>query len=128
MTLCLSIRMTLKILIFILIFRTPLLNLLYNSTNSSKYILILSLPFSIYHLESPISAALTSLSLNKETIKIGIYSSFTRIITLILSLEYFGILSVAISELAGIVIYLLLGLYYTLKSFSSNNVHTFFSK
>ena len=114
--------------IFILIFRFPLLNLLYGSTNSSKYILILSIPFAIYHLESPISAALTSLSLNKETFKIGIYSSLTRVVTLILTLEQFNILAVAISELAGIIVYILLGLYYTLKAFSSNNVHTIFSK
>lgn len=112
--------------IIILIFKTPLLNLLYGSNIGEKYITTLTIPFLIYYLESPISSALTSLSLNKETFKIGIYSAIFRITILIISLEKFGILAVAISELAGVLTYVILGLFYVLRKFFSYNIHPIF--
>ena len=114
--------------ITILIFKTPLLNLLYGSNIGEKYIITLTMPFLIYYLEAPISSALTSLSLNKETFKIGIYSAIIRVTTLICSLEYFGILAVALSELAGVLTYVILGLYYVLRKFFSYNIHPIFFK
>lgn len=114
--------------LFIVFLRNPLVTILYGSKRGIKYILYLAIPFSIYYLEAPISAAMTSLSLNKETFKLGIYSSFIRLISLVILLEHFNIMAVAISELLGILLYVSLGLYYILRKFSSNNIHTIFFK
>jgi len=109
--------------VIILVFKTPILNGLYGSNIGEKYITVLTLPFITYYLEAPISSALTSLSLNKETFKIGIYSAIVRVMTLILGLEPLGIFAVALSELSGVLTYVILGLFYVLRKFFSYNIH-----
>ena len=112
----------------IIVFKNLLLNLLYGSTIGENYILLLTIPFILYYLESPISAALTALSLNKETFKIGVYSALIRLVTLICLIKDFNILAVAISELAGVITYVVLATYYILRKFSFYDVHSILFK
>ena len=92
-------------IIFIL-FSTPILTYMYQSSNASKYIILMAPFFLFLYIQSPLQAALFGLDLAKQAMWNSLIGSMIKFIILFLlaSNEHFGIMGVAISISTGVVV------------------------
>ena len=90
-------------------FRDNLLFSLYNTTNGSNYIKILSPFFVLFYLEGVLTSALQALGYAKITMNITLWGVILKLIVMsILSLCHIGIYSLVIAEIVNILFVVLL--------------------
>ncbi len=86
--------------------------IMYNTTNGYDYLKYMSIPFTLFYLQTPLSATLQALNKNKEMFFMSILECLIEFILLIVLTPYYGVLSVAIVLLVGLFITLLLSVYH----------------
>lgn len=97
-------------------FRDNLLFSLYNTTNGSNYIKILSPFFVLFYLEGVLTSALQALGYAKITMNITLWGVILKLIVMsILSLCHIGIYSLVIAEIVNILFVVLLNFKYLKK-------------
>lgn len=84
------------------------LKLMYNTTNGYVYLKYMSIPFTLFYLQTPLSATLQALNKNKEMFFMSVLECFIEFILLILLTPYFQTLTVCIVMLIGLFVTLLL--------------------
>ena len=90
--------------IFILIFKEPLLWILYHTTSGIDYITVLAPFFVLFYLESPLISTLQGLGLAKFTMKITFMGVLLKnVILAIFSFFRIGIYGLIISEIVNII-------------------------
>jgi stage V sporulation protein B len=91
--------------IIITIFPEFFLNLLYKTNEGIDYIKLLSPFIILFYIQYPLSNSLQALGKTKTTVKISIYSSLIRIISIIIfSLLKFGMYSLILSLIINLII------------------------
>lgn len=91
--------------IIITIFPEFFLNLLYKTNEGIDYIKLLSPFITLFYIQYPLSNSLQALGKTKTTVKISIYSSLIRIISIIIfSLLKFGMYSLILSLIINLII------------------------
>lgn len=89
--------------ILILVFRNPLLTILYKTTKGSDYILTLAPFFVLFYLEAPLVSALQAIDKAGSTMKISLYGIILKLLIMsILSMCHIGLYSLVISEIFDI--------------------------
>lgn len=89
--------------IFVTIFRSFLLKLIYNTSKGANYILSLSPFFTFYYLEAPISSILQGIGYGKYTLKTTTIGVIIKLLSLfIFSLLHIGLYGLVISEAINI--------------------------
>ena len=97
-------------------FRDNLLFSLYNTTNGSNYIKILSPFFVLFYLEGVLTSALQALGYAKITMNITLWGVILKLIVMsILCLCHIGIYSLVIAEIVNILFVVLLNFKYLKK-------------
>lgn len=107
--------------LFIFLFRDKLLTTLYNTTNGSDYIAILSPFFVLFYLEGPLQSILQAIGKAKSCMIITLIAILAKLITMsILSLCHIGMYALVIAEIVDIIIVILL-CFKTIKKELYNN-------
>lgn len=102
--------------IIIYFFAGDILNIIFNTTAGFNYIKLLCFFFILYYLEAPLSTALQALGESKYLMRTTIISSILKLFIIYFgSLLHIGIYGLIISEIASIIIVVILN-YYKLKS------------
>ncbi len=100
---------------FVFIFRNPILKLLYNTTQGSNYIALLSPVFILFYLESPLNSILVGLNKVKSCMLISVTGMIIKLLTIIIfGLLNFKIYALIISEIINIIYVTILN-YHVLK-------------
>ena len=85
---------------------------MYNTTNGYEYLKYMSIPFTIFYLQTPLSATLQALNKNKEMFWMSTLECIIEFVFLLILTPYFHVLSVAIVMLIGLLITLILSAYH----------------
>mgnify|MGYP004638641937 CR=1 FL=1 len=89
--------------IIIIIFRIPLLKLLYNTTNGANYILILAPFFALFYLESVLYSVLQASGFAKKAMTISLNGVIVKLLSMsLLCLLKTGMYSLVIAEIINI--------------------------
>ncbi|MFV0395902.1 MAG: oligosaccharide flippase family protein [Coprobacillaceae bacterium] len=84
------------------------LSLIYNTTEGAKYLSYMSIPFTLFYLQTPLTATLHALNKNKVIYIIGCIECTLEIALTYILAFHFQVLSVAMSLLFGLLITLIL--------------------
>lgn len=84
------------------------LKIMYDTTNGYIYLKYMAIPFTLFYLQTPLSATLQALNKNKEMFLMSILECMIEFILLLLLTPYFEVFSVCIVMLIGLFITLLL--------------------
>ena len=84
------------------------LKLLYNTTSGANYLKYMAIPFTIFYLQTPLSALLQALNRNKLMFISSIIECTSEIILVYVLSHYLGVFSIAISLLVGLLITLII--------------------
>lgn len=84
------------------------LKILYNTTSGADYLKYMCIPFTIYYLETPLSALLQALNKNRLMFTISIIQCTLEIVLIFFLSQSLGVFSIAISLLISIVVALLI--------------------
>lgn len=84
------------------------LNILYNTTSGANYLKYMALPFTLFYLQTPLSALLQALNRNKLMFIISIIECTSEIILVYVLSHFIGVFSIAISLLIGLLITLII--------------------
>jgi O-antigen/teichoic acid export membrane protein len=84
------------------------LKIMYNTTNGYIYLKYMSIPFTLFYLQTPLSATLQALNKNKELFMMNILECIIEFILLIVLTPIFKVFSVCIVMLVGLLTTLLL--------------------
>lgn len=85
---------------------------MYNTTKGYEYLRYMSIPFTLFYLQTPLSATLQALNKNKEMFMMSILEIVIELICLIVLTPYFHVFSVAIVMLIGLFSTLIISAYY----------------
>lgn len=85
---------------------------MYNTTNGYQYLKYMCIPFTLFYLQTPISATLQALNKNKEMFWMSTLECVIESIFLIILTPYYHVLSVAIVMLIGLLLTLILSAYH----------------
>lgn len=88
---------------------------MYNTKNGYEYLKYMSIPFTLFYLQTPLSATLQALNKNKEMFWLSTLECLIEFIFLIILTPYFHVLSVAIVMLIGLLTTLVLSSYHVYK-------------
>lgn len=88
---------------------------MYNTTNGYEYLKYMSIPFTLFYLQTPLSATLQALNKNKEMFWMSTLECFIEFIFLLILTPYFHVLSVAMVMLIGLLLTLILSAYHVYK-------------
>ena len=88
---------------------------MYNTTNGYEYLKYMCIPFTLFYLQTPLSATLQALNKNKEMFWLSTLECLIEFIFLLILTPYFHVLSVAIVMLIGLFTTLLLSCYHVYK-------------
>lgn len=100
---------------FLIFFRDPLLNIIYNTTRGSEYIFALAPFFVLFYLEAPLSSTLQALDESKKAMQITLYGSILKLSTMaILCCFKIGLYALVFSEILNI---------FFVVSLNARNVH-----
>lgn len=80
------------------------LKILYNTTSGANYLKYMAIPFTLFYLETPLSALLQALNKNKLMFNISIIQCTLEIALVFILSQTLGVFSIAISMLVGIII------------------------
>jgi len=84
------------------------LKIMYNTTNGYIYLKYMSIPFTLFYLQTPLSATLQALNKNKEMFFMSILECLIEFVLLILLTPYFQTFTVCIVMLVGLFVTLFL--------------------
>ena len=84
------------------------LKFLYNTTDGANYLRYMAIPFTLFYLQTPLSALLQALNKNKLMFIISIIECSLEIVLIYGLSHYIGVFSIAISLLAGLLSTLLI--------------------
>ena len=104
-----------------LFFGDEILMLVYQVPFGGKEIKLLSLPFIIFYLETPINISMNALDLSSTAFKSSLISSSIRIILLIILSKYLGVFSVALAMLGSIYLDVIINYVHIHLFFKRNN-------
>lgn len=88
---------------------------MYNTTNGYEYLKYMSIPFTIFYLQTPLSATLQALNKNKEMFVMSTLEIIIEFICLLILTPRFHVLSVAMVMLIGLFTTLVLSVYHVYK-------------
>ena len=88
---------------------------MYNTKNGYDYLKYMSIPFTIFYLQTPLSATLQALNKNKEMFIMSTLEVIIEFICLLILIPRFQVLSVAIVMLIGLLTTLILSIYHVYK-------------
>ncbi len=91
------------------------LKLMYNTTSGYIYLKYMSIPFTLFYLQTPLSATMQALNKNKEMFLMSILECSIEFILLLLLTPYFQVFSVCIVMLIGLFITLLISVIHIYK-------------
>lgn len=104
---CFSIGIVFSTLIYF--YRTPLLQIIYNTNLGVDYIRILAPFFVLFYLEAPLMSTLQALGHAKDTMKITLIGEIVKLVSLILlCFCHIGMYSLIYSEIINIILVVLL--------------------
>lgn len=89
-----------------------LLNLLYGNIDAKEYVRMLSFPFIIYYIESPINTAMVAMSLDKKALLSCIVSSILRIVSLFIFIPSYNVFGTALSTLVEVIVVVGMNLFF----------------
>ena len=89
--------------------------LMYNTKEGYNYLKYMSIPFTIFYLQTPLSATLQALNKNKEMFWMSTFECLIELICLLILTPYYQVFSVAIVMLIGLFVTLLFSIYYVYK-------------
>ncbi len=96
---------------------------MYNTKNGYEYLKYMAIPFTLFYLQTPLSATLQALNKNKEMFIMSTLEVIIEFICLIILTPRFHVLSVAMVMLIGLFATLLLSTFYVYKSvYSSRHI------
>ena len=84
------------------------LKILYKTTSGANYLKYMAIPFTIFYLQTPLSALLQALNKNKLMFIISIIECTSEIILVYVLSHYIGVFSIAVSLLTGLLITLVI--------------------
>lgn len=99
------------------------LQFMYNTTNGYEYLKYMSIPFTLFYLQTPLTATLQALNKNKEMFWMSTLECLIEFILLIILTPYYHVLSVAIVMLIGLLTTLILSAYHVYKYVYSQEVY-----
>lgn len=85
---------------------------MYNTTKGYQYLKYMAIPFTIFYLQTPLSATLQALNKNKEMFWMSVLECFIELIFLIILTPIYHVLSVAIVMLIGLLTTLSISAYF----------------
>lgn len=88
---------------------------MYNTTNGYEYLKYMSIPFTLFYLQTPLSATLQALNKNKEMFVMSTLEIIIEFICLLILTPRFHVLSVAMVMLIGLFTTLVLSVYHVYK-------------
>lgn len=91
------------------------LQVMYNTTDGYQYLKYMSIPFTLFYLQTPLSATLQALNKNKQMFLMSILECFIEFVLLLILTPYFQTLTVCIVMLIGLFTTLLLSTIYIYK-------------
>lgn len=86
------------------------LKILYNTTSGANYLKYMCIPFTLYYLETPLSALLQALNKNRLMFSISIIQCTLEIVLIFFLSQTLGVFSIAVSTLVGIVVALVISM------------------
>jgi O-antigen/teichoic acid export membrane protein len=99
------------------------LSIIYNTTDGANYLRYMAIPFTLFYLQTPLSAALHALNKNRVIFIISVIECSLEIILTYVLAFHFQVLSVAISLLVGLLITLVLSaIFVYIYVFKNNSV------
>lgn len=102
--------------IIIYVYRTQLLQIVYNTTAGVNYIKILAPFFVLFYLEAPLMSVLQAIGKSFLTMKITTIGVVIKLVALaILSISHIGIYGLVIAEIINIIFVVLINSYYVKK-------------
>lgn len=113
--------MSLPFTLIFYFFSEQCLSIMYNTTNGSIYLKYMSIPFTIFYLQTPLSATLQVLNKNKQMFFMSVLEVIIEFICLILLIPIYHVLSVAIVMLIGLLTTLLLSVYFVYQYVYTKN-------
>ncbi|MDE6952279.1 MAG: oligosaccharide flippase family protein [Erysipelotrichales bacterium] len=99
------------------------LQFMYNTTNGYEYLKYMSIPFTLFYLQTPLTATLQALNKNKEMFWMSTLECLIEFILLIILTPYYHVLSVAIVMLIGLLTTLILSAYHVYKYVYSQDIY-----
>lgn len=91
------------------------LKFMYNTTNGYVYLKYMSIPFTLFYLQTPLSATLQALNKNKEMFLMSTLECCIEFILLLILTPYLQVLTVCIVMLIGLFVTLLLSVIHIYK-------------
>ena len=88
------------------------LQIMYNTTKGYQYLQYMCIPFTIFYLQTPLSATLQALNKNKEMFMMSTLEVFIELVCLIILIPRFHVASVAIVMLIGLFSTLVFSFYF----------------
>ncbi len=88
------------------------LQIMYNTTKGYQYLQYMCIPFTIFYLQTPLSATLQALNKNKEMFMMSTLEVFIELVCLIILIPRFHVASVAIVILIGLFSTLVFSFYF----------------
>ncbi len=98
------------------------LSLLYNTTHGWEYLKYLSIPFTLFYLQTPLTALLQALDKNKTMFYISVVECVLEVLLLIILTPKFKILAIGITLLIGISVTLILSAWHVYKALFQNKI------
>ncbi|WP_343093402.1 polysaccharide biosynthesis C-terminal domain-containing protein, partial [Thomasclavelia ramosa] len=86
------------------------LKILYDTTSGATYLKYMCIPFTIFYLETPLSALLQALNKNRLMFAISIIQCTLEIVLIYFLSQSLGVFSIAVSMLIGIVVALFINM------------------
>lgn len=85
---------------------------MYNTTNGYEYLKYMSIPFTLFYLQTPLSATLQALNKNQEMFWMSILECFVELVFLLILTPYLHVFSVAVVMLIGLLLTLIISAYH----------------
>lgn len=91
------------------------LMIMYNTTDGFEYLKYMCIPFTLFYLQTPLSATLQALNKNKDMFFMSTLECIIEFVLLIILTPYYQVLSVAIVLLVGLFVTLFLSCYHVYR-------------
>ena len=88
---------------------------MYNTNNGYDYLKYMSIPFTLFYLQTPLSATLQALNKNKEMFMMSTLEVIIEFVCLLILTPRYHVLSVAMVMLIGLFTTLVLSIYHVYK-------------
>lgn len=108
--------------LFFFFFGDQSLNFIYHIDQGQKEIKVLSLPFIIYYIETPINVAMHAINKTKNSFFSSLIAAFCRILLIIVLSPFLSVFSICIATLASCYLDVLINFFTIRKFFKRHNV------